>query len=109
MNKPITNGRITRWLLLLQEFNITILDRPRKENLVADFLSRINNEGEVVPVEDSFPDEILFAISTNSPWFADIANYLSTEKLPQHFSPRESRGLLEEVPHTHGFKGIFST
>ena len=22
MNKPITNGRVTRWLLLLQEFNI---------------------------------------------------------------------------------------
>ena len=30
MNKPITNGRITRWLLLFQEFNITIVDRPGK-------------------------------------------------------------------------------
>ena len=30
MNKPVTNGRVTRWLLLLQEFNITILDRPGK-------------------------------------------------------------------------------
>lgn len=28
MNKPITNVRITRWLLLLQEFNITVIDRP---------------------------------------------------------------------------------
>ena len=26
MNKPITNGRVTQWLLLLQEFNITIID-----------------------------------------------------------------------------------
>jgi hypothetical protein len=26
MNKPITNGRVTRWLLLLQEFNIIVLD-----------------------------------------------------------------------------------
>jgi hypothetical protein len=39
MNKPITNGRVTRWLLLLQEFNITVLDRPRKDNVVDDFLS----------------------------------------------------------------------
>lgn len=38
-NKPITNGRVTRWLLLLQEFDITIRDQPRKENLMADFLS----------------------------------------------------------------------
>lgn len=30
MKKPINNGIITRWMLLLQEFNITILDRPRK-------------------------------------------------------------------------------
>jgi hypothetical protein len=26
MNKPITNGRVTRWLLLLQKFNIIVLD-----------------------------------------------------------------------------------
>ena len=41
MNKPITNGRVTRWLSLLKEFNITVLDRPGKQNTVADFLSRI--------------------------------------------------------------------
>ena len=42
MNKPITLGRITRWLLLLQEFDITIVDKPGKDNVVADFLSRLN-------------------------------------------------------------------
>jgi hypothetical protein len=30
MNKPITNARVTRWLLLLQEFDITIVDRLGK-------------------------------------------------------------------------------
>ena len=67
MNKSITNGRITRWLLLMQEFNITVLDRPGRENQVADFLSRLHNTGEVVPVLDSFPDEHLFAISVITP------------------------------------------
>eukprot|EP00253_Pinus_taeda_P036484 PITA_36484 len=28
MNKSVTNARVTRWLLLLQEFDITIVDRP---------------------------------------------------------------------------------
>ena len=32
MKKSITNGIVTIWLLLLQEFNITILDRPGKQN-----------------------------------------------------------------------------
>ena len=55
MNKPITNVRVTRWMLLLQEFNITIIDRPRKENLLADFISKINHGGEMDPTNDDFP------------------------------------------------------
>ena len=46
-----------------------MLDRPGKENQVADFISRLQNQGEVVPVEDSFPDENLFAISIVNPWY----------------------------------------
>ena len=64
MNKPITNGRVTRWLLLLQEFNITMLDRPGNQNTVADSLSWIQNIKEDSPVEDKFPDEYLFAVTT---------------------------------------------
>ena len=82
MNKPITNGRITRWLLLLQEFNITIIDRPEKENLVANFLSRINHGGETSPVNDGFLDEHLFALATKPPWYENLANYLTIGKLP---------------------------
>ena len=75
MNKSVTNARVTRWLLLLQEFDITIVDRPGKGNVVVDFLSRLKTD-ENAPVDDSFPDEYLFAVSTHSPWYADIANYL---------------------------------
>ena len=78
MNKSITNGWKTIWLLLMQEFNITVLDRPRRENQAADFLSCLHNTGEVVPILDSFLDEHLFAISVITPWYADIANYLSS-------------------------------
>ena len=74
MNNPIINGRITRWLLLLQEFNITIMDNLGKENQVDVFLSRLRTEGEDVLVFDDFLDENLFAISNHVPWFADIAN-----------------------------------
>jgi hypothetical protein len=95
MNKPITNGRITRWLLLLQEFNITIVDRPGKENLIAYFLSRIQNGSENDPVDDSFPDEHLFSISTNSPWFTDIENYLAIGKLLQHLSSWEKQQIFK--------------
>ena len=94
MNKPITNGRVTTWLLLLWEFNITILDRPGKENVVANFLSKIHNECGLVLVNDNFPDEHIFSISTKTPWFADIVNYQATKKLPQHISTQEKQNII---------------
>jgi hypothetical protein len=95
MNKPITNARVTRWLLLLQEFYITIVDRPGKENVVADFLSRLTVNDDN-PVDDSFPDEYLFAVSAHSPWYADIANYLVAGKLPSHLSYREKKSSVHQ-------------
>jgi hypothetical protein len=89
MNKPITNGQVTSWLLLLQEFNIIVLDRPGKENLVDDFLSCINHEGDDILLDDIFLDEHLFCLSVNTPWFAYMENYLATRKLPSHFSPHK--------------------
>jgi hypothetical protein len=89
MNKPITNGRVTRWLLLLQEFNITVLDRPGKYNVVAHFVFRIKNEDDDIHVDDSFPDEHLFSLSVNTPWFADMEKYMDTRKLLSHLSPHE--------------------
>jgi len=96
MNNTIRNGRVTRWILLLQEFNITVLDRPGKQNTVTDFLSRIQNIKEDSSVEDRFPDEYVFAVTTQNPWLADIANYLVIGKLPSHLFPREKRKSIQE-------------
>lgn len=95
MNKSVTNARVTRWLLLLQEFDITIVDRPGKENVVADFLSWIKNDDNTL-VDDSFPDEYLFAVFSHSPWYAYIANYLVAGKLPSHLSHREKRKIIQQ-------------
>lgn len=82
MNKPITNGRITHWLLLLQEFDITIVDKLGKDNLVAEFVSRLNIDDNCIPTKDSFLDEYIFGISTYSPWYENIANYIAARKFP---------------------------
>ena len=96
MKKPLNSGRVTRWLLLLQEFNITIVDRPRKSNVVAYYLSRLNNPNEVIPVDDDFLDGHIFVVSTDSPWSADITNYLVTGKKPPHLSAREKKNIIQK-------------
>lgn len=104
MNKPITPSRITIWLLLIQEFDITIIDKPGKDNIVTHFLSRMDTSDEGTPVEDSFPNEHLSAISTHTLWYADIANFLATGKVPQHLSYREQQRIIH-----HSARYLFYT
>ena len=68
MNKPIVTSRLARWLLLLQEFDIAIIDKPGKSNVVANYLSRLHIPDEdPTPIEDTFPNEHLFHIVTYKP------------------------------------------
>ena len=41
LSKQNTKPRLTRWILLCQEFNLTIKDKKGVENVVADHLSRL--------------------------------------------------------------------
>nr|GEY65620.1 hypothetical protein [Tanacetum cinerariifolium] len=72
--------RLLRWVLLLQEFDITILDKKGSENLAADHLSRLENPHQDVlenkDINENFPLETLGSLTSHStPWFADIANF----------------------------------
>jgi len=97
MNKPDVNASIIRWLLLLQQFDLTIVDKPGKENVVADFLSRLDLlAGEEGTVDDQMLDEHLFAILVLSPWFVDIANYLVSAQFPPHLSSKEKSKIVRE-------------
>ncbi|GJW96016.1 reverse transcriptase domain-containing protein [Tanacetum coccineum] len=81
--KQDAKPRLLRWILLLQEFDVIIHDKKEAENLAADHLSRLENshQGDLEKREiiETFPLETLRMISfygdSNTPWFADIANY----------------------------------
>src|ERR1035441_2369997 len=68
VNKQDAKPRLIRWILLLQEFDIEIRDKKGVENTVADHLSRLHWEEDAtiqLPINDSFPDEQLLAISSD--------------------------------------------
>ncbi|KAM1760453.1 hypothetical protein ACFX12_003322 [Malus domestica] len=62
LTKKEAKPRLIRWMLLLQEFDIEIRDKKESENVVADHLSRLVHEEEVVPIPETFPDEQLMSI-----------------------------------------------
>ena len=78
LTKIDTKPRLIRWIFLLQEFDLEIKDKKGVENSVADHLSRLTtgNESADIPLEDSFPDERLFAVS-EAPWYAVYCKLLS--------------------------------
>ena len=77
LSKKDSKARLVRWILLLQEFDITIKDKKGTENVVADHLSRLTTDSrsDITPIDDYFPDESLFSVST-MPWYANIVNFL---------------------------------
>ena len=98
LSKKEAKPRLIRWILLLQEFDITIKDKKGVENVVADHLSRLvfDDSLESSPIKDVFPDEQLFSV-VELPWFADIANFLVTGQLPSHWQAQDKRKFLNEV------------
>ena len=63
-----------------------IKDKKGRDNVIADHLSRfektIEKETEIV---ENFPNEQLFLLSIQTPWYVDIVNYLAFGVVPPKF------------------------
>jgi hypothetical protein len=68
LSKKDSKARLVRWILLFQEFDITIKDKKGTENIVTDHLSRLttNLKSDITPIDDYFPDESLLSVSIMS-------------------------------------------
>nr|XP_027109420.1 uncharacterized protein LOC113729309 [Coffea arabica] len=98
LHKKDAKPRLIRWILLLQEFDVEIKDKKGTENLVADHLSRLEYipVKDQVPIQENFPDEFVLAI-INSPWYADIANFLVSGEIPKGINYHQKKKFLHDV------------
>ena len=89
MEKKEAKARLIRWVLLLQEIDLEIKDKKGSDNVIADYLSRLemtagNEKG--IEIAENFLDEQLFLLSVQTPCYADIVNYLACGIVPPEFS-----------------------
>ncbi|GJT91459.1 reverse transcriptase domain-containing protein [Tanacetum coccineum] len=104
MNKQDAKPRLLWWVLLLQEFDITIRDKKGSENLAADHLSRLENPHkdmlENIDINEHFPLETLGVISSGSTlWFADYANYHAGNFIIKGMSTQQKKKFFKDVKH----------
>ncbi|CAN6712883.1 unnamed protein product [Malus baccata var. baccata] len=103
LSKKEAKPRLNQWVILLQEFDLEILDKKGRENVVADHLSRLVNastdEANSLPLQESFPNEQPLAVTHQVPWYADIANYLASGKIPSEFSYQQRKKFLSTIKH----------
>nr|GFA22552.1 reverse transcriptase domain-containing protein [Tanacetum cinerariifolium] len=104
LNKQDAKPRFLRWVLLLQEFDITILDKKGSENLAADHLSRLENPHKDVlenkDINENFSLETLRSLSSDStPWFADIANFHAGNFIKKGLTSQQKKKLFKDAKH----------
>ncbi len=63
VNKPNPSGRLARWLLLMEEFDVDIVHRPRRRHGNVDGLTRAYEGVGDVSEDDDFPDVAIMSIN----------------------------------------------
>jgi hypothetical protein len=84
VNKPNPSGRLVQWLLLMEEFDIDIVHRPRRHHGNVDGLTRAyKGMGDVSEVDD-FLDAATMSINAEKTLeeYQEIIQYLDGMRFP---------------------------
>ena len=68
--------------------------------MIADHLSRVEKPAvkeEEREIAENFPDEQLFQLSLQSPWYVDIVNFLACRIMPPEFSYQRRKKLRTDI------------
>ena len=86
-------------ILLLHKFNLKIRDKKENKNIVTDHLSWLTDaSSNELLIEESFPDEQLMSV-TKEPWYADIVNYLATDRIPSYWNTQDKHKFFAQVKY----------
>jgi hypothetical protein len=94
LTRWVIGGKISRWIVILQEFDLDFVSAKSKKSLVfAELISELLVESGDISPEESPINEDIFLIASSDPWYGDILVYLQTLKCPASASRDEHRRI----------------
>ena len=73
----LLQGRATKWVVVLQEFDLEFISpKSTKALALAVLMIDLPPLTTSSPPKDDLPDDFLFFISMEDPWYGDILLYL---------------------------------
>jgi hypothetical protein len=77
LSRRQVNGKFARWIVILQEYDLEFSTPKSKKALVlAELVTDLPSTTPSAPVNTDFPDEHLFYIASDDPWYGDLLVYL---------------------------------
>lgn len=77
LSQRIINEKYARWVVILQELDLEFVKQKSKKGFsLAEFITELPTSMRDPPINDDLPDEHLFAITLDDPWYGDIIAYL---------------------------------
>jgi hypothetical protein len=87
LSRRQVNGKFARWIVILQEYDLEFsTPKSKKALILAELVTTLPSDIPSTPVNTDFPDEHLFYIASDDPWYGDLLVYLRTQKFGQHLS-----------------------
>jgi hypothetical protein len=67
------NGKFSQWIVILQEYDLEFSTPKRKKSLILDeLIMTFPSDTTSSPINTNFPDEHLFYIPLDDPWYDDL-------------------------------------
>jgi hypothetical protein len=99
LSRRQVNSKFTQWIIILQEYNLEFsTPKSKKALILAELVTALPSDTTSAPVNTDFPDEHLFYITSNDPWYRDLLVYLRTQKFGNHLSRDDRRRIRHQAP-----------
>ena len=100
LTHQVLKGKYSRWIVILQEFDLEFSKATSKKSLVfVELICDLPCATTESKPSDSFSDEFLFLISTTDPWYRDLLIYLQTQRFQPHLSRDDHRCIRHHAKY----------